>query len=75
MEPSDSTVLACKTGRVSFKANQLCNYNLKLLLGIERFRLSSAQERQSDCDISDCRLSNTLLRKIPLFFLTIVFYR
>ena len=38
MEPSDSTVLACKTGGVSFKANQLCNYRLKSLLGIERFR-------------------------------------
>ena len=38
MEPSDSTVLACKTGGVSFKANQLCNYRLKSLVGIERFR-------------------------------------
>ena len=38
VEPSDSTVLNCKTGRVIFKANQLCNYRLKLFLGIERFR-------------------------------------
>ena len=39
VEPSDSKVLACKTDRVSFKVNKLCNYRLKLPLGIERLRL------------------------------------
>ena len=43
MEASDSSVLACKTGRVSFKANKLYNYRPKLLLGIERCLILFAQ--------------------------------
>ena len=43
MEASDSSVLACKTGRVSFKANKLYNYRPKLLLGIKRCPILFAQ--------------------------------